>query len=449
MTDVTEIQIDPSTMNGNDLMLKAEVVPTILETEAPPPSLTLMSTREPNTIIVAGTTLTIEGLDVPPENATDDQLSRRTPSGTAHNYMKVFENGDESSNPLEISPVWSQARQRELPKSGDTEPKSPDSPTELNVGSTVQLPAVDEETPCDQIVAAIKASPSPEALANEVIDALLQAYGEPDWLQRSRSADRVELGSAAEPAAVQVSGFVNDASPDSDADRSHLQLVDKYKPRKFADVVGQDAAVKFLKRCATQPAPLRLLLTGPSGSGKTSLAWIVARRWCCTSTDRQNSDPCERCEACDATREMELGDFGQIRQVSAAPHLNKLLATKNIQAELSYGRVLIVNEADQMGDNAIGLASRLDEFKKISVIFAACDGTKLEGNGSQFLNRVKVVHLGTPTVEDIAKRLVQVAGAEGVRLSDADAMQIAMDEAGVVRSPRSALIELEAGVMPE
>lgn len=56
-----------------------------------------------------------------------------------------------------------------------------------------------------------------------------------------------------------------------------MTLITKYRPKKFEDVVGQDKAVRALKRAIEKGTSQTFLLTGPTGVGKTSLARIAAK----------------------------------------------------------------------------------------------------------------------------------------------------------------------------
>jgi len=58
-------------------------------------------------------------------------------------------------------------------------------------------------------------------------------------------------------------------------------LADEYRPRTWAEVAGNEKAIKVLRRLAERSAktgaPLVALLSGPSGVGKSTCAYILAR----------------------------------------------------------------------------------------------------------------------------------------------------------------------------
>lgn len=67
-------------------------------------------------------------------------------------------------------------------------------------------------------------------------------------------------------------------------------LHNKYRPRTFDDVVGQDAVVRSLRRAVADKASRAFLFTGPAGVGKTSLARIVATELGCAPGDIEEVD---------------------------------------------------------------------------------------------------------------------------------------------------------------
>jgi DNA polymerase-3 subunit gamma/tau len=56
-----------------------------------------------------------------------------------------------------------------------------------------------------------------------------------------------------------------------------MELVDKYRPKKLSDVLGQPEIVKSLEKSFREDSiPHALMFSGPKGTGKTTLAQIVA-----------------------------------------------------------------------------------------------------------------------------------------------------------------------------
>src|ERR1700759_1221557 len=73
-------------------------------------------------------------------------------------------------------------------------------------------------------------------------------------------------------------------------------LAEKYRPQRFKDVRGQDAAVKLLSRLAELRGGRPVLLSGAYGSGKTSLVRLFAPALNCNRLDDQEA-PCG-CGSC-------------------------------------------------------------------------------------------------------------------------------------------------------
>lgn len=62
-------------------------------------------------------------------------------------------------------------------------------------------------------------------------------------------------------------------------------LLTKYRPRTFAEVVGQDAVVRSLQGVLKAQSSHAVLMIGPSGVGKTTLARIAAEQLGCKAID--------------------------------------------------------------------------------------------------------------------------------------------------------------------
>ncbi len=79
----------------------------------------------------------------------------------------------------------------------------------------------------------------------------------------------------------------------------YIPLANKYRPQKFADVVGQDIVVKILTRAILKDrVGHSILFTGTRGVGKTTLARILAKALRCENRQPNDFEPCGKCESC-------------------------------------------------------------------------------------------------------------------------------------------------------
>lgn len=62
-------------------------------------------------------------------------------------------------------------------------------------------------------------------------------------------------------------------------------LITKYRPQSFDEVVGQSAVVRSLKQVCKNRDAQAFLFSGPKGTGKTTLAYLVAKAYGCTDQD--------------------------------------------------------------------------------------------------------------------------------------------------------------------
>jgi len=79
----------------------------------------------------------------------------------------------------------------------------------------------------------------------------------------------------------------------------YTPLANKYRPLKFADVVGQDVVVKILTKAILKDrVGSSILFTGTRGVGKTTLARILAKALRCENRQPNEYEPCGKCESC-------------------------------------------------------------------------------------------------------------------------------------------------------
>lgn len=89
------------------------------------------------------------------------------------------------------------------------------------------------------------------------------------------------------------------------SDSNYTQFVEKYRPRRFEDVVGQQTAVDTLKRHVETRNNSSILAAGPFGTGKTSLMRIFSNAMSCEAA---SPSPCGHCDICKVFRSKHFSD---------------------------------------------------------------------------------------------------------------------------------------------
>src|SRR6266516_677034 len=103
-------------------------------------------------------------------------------------------------------------------------------------------------------------------------------------------------------------------SPTPTADKRALYL--RWRPLRFADVVGQEHVTRTLKNAVKLGRPSHAyLFTGPRGTGKTSAARILFRAVNCQNA--LDGDPCNTCALCVAASENRALDLVEIDAASS------------------------------------------------------------------------------------------------------------------------------------
>src|ERR1700678_2417775 len=97
-------------------------------------------------------------------------------------------------------------------------------------------------------------------------------------------------------------------------------LARKYRPQRFADVIGQDHVTVTLMNALTQNRIAHgYIFSGHRGIGKTTIARILACALNCRnaigSALRPTAEPCEVCESC---AEIRAGTSVDVIEIDAA-----------------------------------------------------------------------------------------------------------------------------------
>lgn len=216
-------------------------------------------------------------------------------------------------------------------------------------------------------------------------------------------------------------------------------LYRKWRPRKFADVVGQEAIVTALQnQIAAGRIGHAYLFTGTRGTGKTTCAKILAKAVNCPNA--VDGEPCNACEIC---KGLDSGTIYDVVEIDAASN-NGVDNIRDLREEVNYTptrgkyRVYIIDEVHMLSTGAFNALLKTLEEPPAHVIFILAT-TEVHKLPATILSRCQRFDFKRIQPETMAVRLQQVAGLEGMELAPDAATLIARIADGALRDGLSIL----------
>lgn len=222
-----------------------------------------------------------------------------------------------------------------------------------------------------------------------------------------------------------------------------LALYRKYRPKSFAELVGQDYLAALFRNAGKQNRfGHAYIFYGSRGTGKTTTARLVAKLANCFSADSvaQRGEPCNACRACaeiDAARALDVIeiDAASNRGIDEIRYLQDSIRL----SPSSFARkVFIIDEAHMLTTFAWNaLLKTLEEPPAHALLILAT--TEYEKIPATITSRTQRFHFRKISLADIVERLRKIAAAEQLSISY-DALElIAVAAEGGLRDAESLL----------
>jgi len=220
---------------------------------------------------------------------------------------------------------------------------------------------------------------------------------------------------------------------------SYLVLARKWRPRRFAELVGQEHVVRALTNALeTGRVHHAFLFTGTRGVGKTTIARIFAKSLNCERGT--SADPCGECETCLA---IDAGRYIDLLEIDAASNtgvddVRDLIDNAQYVPSRGKYKVYLIDEVHMLSKPAFNaLLKTLEEPPEhVKFLLATTDPQKLLVT---VLSRCLQFNLKRLDEAQIRGQITKILAAEGIGAEDGAVRLLAKAADGSLRDGLSLL----------
>ncbi len=223
---------------------------------------------------------------------------------------------------------------------------------------------------------------------------------------------------------------------------SYQVIARKYRPQRFADVIGQEhVSTTLANAIASGRIAHAYLFCGPRGTGKTTLARIFAKALNCTGGPTADFDVNDsKCVEIAEGRSLDVMEIDGASN-NGVEQVRELRETCKFSPASSKFKIYIIDEVHMLSTAAFNaLLKTLEEPPAhVKFMFATTDPEKVLAT---ILSRCQRFDLRRIPAALIVSHLTTIATQEGVKIDDAALHAIARGADGGMRDAESTLDQL-------
>ena len=222
-------------------------------------------------------------------------------------------------------------------------------------------------------------------------------------------------------------------------------LYRKWRPKRFADVAGQEPITTTLRHAVAGGTPAHAyLFTGPRGTGKTSTGRILAKAVNCTAA--VDGEPCDACPSCEAFATGRTMDT--IIELDAASNrgideVRAMREAAGIQPGGGRYKVYLIDEVHMLTDAAFNALLKTLEEPPPHIIFVLAT-TEAHRIPATIVSRCQRFDFRRINLQAVVDRLAVVAAGEGITVAPGGLEAVARQATGSLRDAVNLLDQLVA-----
>ncbi|MCC5627280.1 DNA polymerase III subunit gamma/tau [Nostoc sphaeroides] len=225
---------------------------------------------------------------------------------------------------------------------------------------------------------------------------------------------------------------------------SYEPLHHKYRPKSFAELVGQEAiATTLTNAIGTSKIAPAYLFTGPRGTGKTSSARILAKSLNCLKGDKPTAEPCGVCEVCQGITKGYALDIIEIDAASntGVDNIRELIEKAQFAPVQCRYKVYVIDECHMLSTQAFNALLKTLEEPPRHVVFVLAT-TDPQRVLPTIISRCQRFDFRRIQLEAMVKHLSAIAFKENIHISPDAVTLVGQLAQGGLRDAESLLDQL-------